>query len=103
MLCSLKCASYGLNLIEATRVIMFDPWWNPAVEDQCTDRAYRIGQTQDVNVYYPRALHPVYGERSFDGVLHGLLDRKRSLSRHVLSPANADKALDELVTTLARQ
>lgn len=103
LLLSPKAAGVGLTLTAANNVIHLTRWWNPAVEDQCTDRAYRIGQTQDVNVYYPRALHPVYGERSFDGVLHGLLDRKRSLSRHVLSPANADKALDELVTTLARQ
>lgn len=103
LLLSPKAAGVGLTLTAANNVIHLTRWWNPAVEDQCTDRAYRIGQTQDVNVYYPRALHPVYGEKSFDAILHGLLERKRELSRHVLAPAQADKALDELVSSLAVQ
>ncbi|MZE50212.1 ATP-dependent helicase, partial [Streptomyces sp. SID5770] len=45
-LLSLKAAGTGLNLTRAGHVIHFDRWWNPAVEDQATDRAYRIGQTQ---------------------------------------------------------
>lgn len=50
-LISLKAGGYGLNLQAADTVIHFDPWWNPAVEAQATDRAYRIGQTRPVNVY----------------------------------------------------
>ena len=45
-LISLKAGGTGLNLTGADTVIHFDPWWNPAVEDQATDRAHRIGQTQ---------------------------------------------------------
>ena len=50
-LISLKAGGYGLNLTAADMVVHFDPWWNPAVEAQATDRAYRIGQSKPVNVY----------------------------------------------------
>lgn len=50
-LISLKAGGTGLNLTQADTVIHFDPWWNPAVENQATDRAYRIGQTNPVFVY----------------------------------------------------
>jgi len=50
-LISLKAGGTGLNLTQADTVIHFDPWWNPAVEKQATDRAYRIGQTNPVFVY----------------------------------------------------
>ena len=48
---SLRAGGFGLNLTAATNVIHFDRWWNPSVENQATDRAYRIGQTKNVNVY----------------------------------------------------
>ena len=47
---SLKAGGTGLNLTAADIVIHYDPWWNPAAEDQATDRAHRIGQTHDVDV-----------------------------------------------------
>ncbi len=50
-LISLKAGGVGLNLTQADTVIHYDPWWNPAVENQATDRAYRIGQTKPVFVY----------------------------------------------------
>ena len=50
-LISLKAGGHGLNLTAADTVIHFDPWWNPAVEDQATDRAHRIGQTKVVTTY----------------------------------------------------
>jgi SNF2 family DNA or RNA helicase len=50
-LISLKAGGTGLNLTAADTVIHFDPWWNPAVEDQASDRAHRIGQTKVVTVY----------------------------------------------------
>ena len=50
-LISLKAGGVGLNLTGADTVIHFDPWWNPAVEDQATDRAHRIGQTRVVTSY----------------------------------------------------
>jgi SNF2 family DNA or RNA helicase len=50
-LISLKAGGTGLNLTAADTVVHFDPWWNPAAEDQATDRAHRIGQSRVVNVY----------------------------------------------------
>src|SRR5690606_30032331 len=50
-LVSLKAGGTGLNLTAADTVIHFDPWWNPAVEAQATDRAHRIGQSRAVTVY----------------------------------------------------
>ena len=50
-LISLKAGGTGLNLTAADTVIHYDPWWNPAVEDQATDRAHRIGQSKTVFVY----------------------------------------------------
>ena len=50
-LISLKAGGVGLNLTGADTVIHFDPWWNPAVEDQATDRAHRIGQAKVVTSY----------------------------------------------------
>ena len=50
-LISLKAGGVGLNLTGADTVIHFDPWWNPAVEDQATDRAHRIGQSRVVTAY----------------------------------------------------
>ena len=54
MILSLKAGGTGLNLTSATNVIHYDLWWNPAVEDQATDRTYRIGQ--DKNVMVPRVI-----------------------------------------------
>ena len=50
-LISLKAGGQGLNLTAADYVIHLDPWWNPAVEDQASDRAYRLGQQRPVTVY----------------------------------------------------
>ena len=51
MILSIKAGGVGLNLTAANHVFHFDRWWNPAVENQATDRAYRMGQTKDVQVY----------------------------------------------------
>jgi SNF2 family DNA or RNA helicase len=50
-LISLKAGGYGLNLTQASTVVHFDPWWNPAAERQASDRAHRIGQTNSVTIY----------------------------------------------------
>jgi SNF2 domain-containing protein/EH signature protein/restriction endonuclease/helicase-like protein len=86
MILSPRAGGVGLTLTSANNVIHLSRWWNPAVEDQCTDRVYRIGQNQTVHVYYPMAVHPHYGEASFDELLNTLLARKRELSRRMLVP-----------------
>lgn len=89
MLLSPKAGGVGLTLTAANHVIHLSRWWNPAVEDQCTDRVLRIGQTKPVHVYLPMAIHPQYGDYSFDVNLHRLLERKRMLSRTALAPPTA--------------
>lgn len=56
------------------------------MEDQCNDRCYRIGQDKPVTVHVPIAIHPDYGDSSFDVRLDALLARKRRLSRDMLLP-----------------
>jgi superfamily II DNA or RNA helicase len=86
MVLSPKAAGVGLTITAANHVIHLSRWWNPAVEDQCNDRVYRIGQSKPVTVHVPMAVHPSLGDRSFDANLDRLLESKRSLSRHMLAP-----------------
>ena len=97
-----RAAGFGLNLTRATYVVHLNRWWNPAVEDQCSDRAHRKGQTRLVTVHLPIAVHPRLGEQSFDLVLHGLLTRKRTLSRQIVVPASiSQRELTDLVAQIA--
>jgi SNF2 family DNA or RNA helicase len=73
-LLSLKAGGTGLNLTQATHVIHYDRWWNPAVEDQATDRAYRIGQDRPVQV------HRLMTEGTLEDRIAALMDRKRQLA-----------------------
>ena len=86
MILSPRAGGVGLILTAANHVIHLSRWWNPAVEDQCTDRVYRIGQNQVVHVYYPMAVHPSYPDSSFDELLNSLLGSKREISRTMLLP-----------------
>ena len=86
MILSPKAGGVGLTLTAANHVIHLSRWWNPAVEDQCTDRVFRIGQNKSVFIYYPLAIHPKLNEMSFDQNLHNLLEKKRALGRSVLAP-----------------
>ena len=81
-----KAAGFGLTLTAANNVIHLNRWWNPAVEDQCNDRVYRIGQERDVTVWIPLAVHPRLGDESYDLILHGLLEEKRALSSEIVVP-----------------
>ncbi|MFH9042228.1 SNF2-related protein [Streptomyces sp. NPDC017966] len=87
-LLSLKAAGTGLNLTRAEHVVHYDRWWNPAVEAQATDRAYRIGQTRPVQV------HRIIAEGTIEDRIAGLLERKRELADAVLGSGEA--ALTEL-------
>jgi hypothetical protein len=86
MIISPKAGGVGLTLTAANHVLHLERWWNPAVEDQCNDRAYRIGQEKDVTIYTPVARHPELGEKSYDLVLDGILSRKRLLARSLFVP-----------------
>ncbi len=88
-------AGVGLNVTGANHVIHFSRHWNPAKEEQATDRAYRIGQTKDVYVYYPMAVSELF--KSFDLVLEDLLNRKKTLASNTLYPTErAEVKPDEL-------
>lgn len=85
----------GLTIVGANNVIHMERHWNPAKEDQATDRVYRIGQKRQVNVYIPMALHPQ--TESFDEKLNVLLRRKVDLSTAVVTTeAVAPRELDSL-------
>lgn len=93
-------AGAGLNIVEANHVIHLERHWNPAKEDQATDRAYRIGQKRDVFVYLPTSTHSKYKGRAFDEVLHSLIQRKRGLQDALgLVPAPAITT-DEIITSV---
>lgn len=77
-------AGMGLNVTAANHVIHYSRHWNPAKENQATDRAYRIGQTKDVFVYYPMAVRADI--KSFDETLDDLLSRKTSLATSTIFP-----------------
>ncbi|SCW02040.1 LAFE_0E12838g1_1 [Lachancea fermentati] len=96
MLCSLKSGSLGLNLTMADRVILFDPWWNPAIQDQAIDRVYRIGQKSsrvDVHVFIMKG--------TVEQEIIELQDRKRNLAKMI---ADGDKdAMNQLYSKLSTQ
>lgn len=76
---------FGVNIQAANHVVHFTRTWNPAKEDQATDRAYRIGQTKDVHVYYPVVV--AHDFLTFDAKLDKLLEWKRGLSTDMLNGA----------------
>ena len=94
MVLKIRSVQVGLTLTAAANVIHLSRWWNPAVEDQCTDRVYRIGQDKEVTVYIPRSIHPLYGQGSFDCLLHEILESKRALSREMLIPMEGGADVD---------
>jgi non-specific serine/threonine protein kinase len=86
---SLKAGGTGLNLTAASHVIHFDRWWNPAVEDQATDRAFRIGQKRNVMV------HKLVCRGTVEERIDALIEGKRALSRQVVE-SGGEVALTEL-------
>ncbi len=100
-LLSLKAGGTGLTLTRATHVLHYDRWWNPAVEDQATDRAYRIGQDRPVQV------HRLIAEGTLEDRIAALLETKRELADAVLGSGEgwigelSDAELTELVSLRA--
>lgn len=82
-LISLKAGGTGLNLTKADIVIHFDPWWNPAVEDQASDRAHRIGQKNVVQVY------KLLTEGTIEEKIARLQERKRDLIGSIIKPGES--------------
>jgi SNF2 family DNA or RNA helicase len=97
MILSLKAGGTGLNLTAAKNVVHFDLWWNPAVESQATDRAYRIGQTKDVMVYR------FITQGTFEEKINDMLQKKKELAELAISKGEkwigelSDKELAEIV------
>jgi SNF2 domain-containing protein/SNF2 helicase protein/helicase-like protein len=97
-LLSLKAGGTGLNLTRATHVFHFDRWWNPAVEDQATDRTHRIGQTKNVMV------HALTVSGTLEERINDLLERKRGLAERIVGAGEgwltelSDEDLSELVS-----
>jgi superfamily II DNA or RNA helicase len=92
-LISLKAGGVGLNLVSADTVIHYDPWWNPAAQDQATDRAYRIGQKRPVFVYN------LVTAGSVEERMLALQQKKRDLAQSVLATptaAGATLGLDDV-------
>jgi hypothetical protein len=93
LLVSLKAGGTGLNLTAASQVIHYDRWWNPAVEDQATDRAWRIGQHRTVNV------HKLVCEGTVEERIGVIIDEKRTLADSVVGTGEAwlsELSTDEL-------
>ena len=86
---SLKAGGTGLNLTGANHVIHFDRWWNPAVENQATDRAYRIGQRKDVIV------RKFITRGTLEEKIDGIIDEKKSMAEDILG-GDQEKALTEM-------
>ena len=100
-LLSLKAGGTGLTLTRATHVVHYDRWWNPAVEDQATDRAYRIGQDRPVQV------HRLIAEGTLEDRIAALLETKRALADAVIGSGErwmselSDEELADLVSLRA--
>lgn len=94
---SLKAGGTGLNLTKANHVIHFDRWWNPAVEDQATDRAFRIGQTKDVLV------HKLVCAGTIEEKIDEMIESKKDLADKVVGTGEqwiTELSNDELISML---
>jgi SNF2 family DNA or RNA helicase len=92
---SLKAGGTGLNLTRANHVFHFDRWWNPAVEDQATDRAFRIGQTRNVQVY------KFVTVGTMEEMIDEMIESKKALAAAVVG--RGEEWLTELSTDDLRQ
>ena len=90
MVLSLKAGGVGLNLTAANHVIHFDRWWNPAVENQATDRAFRIGQTKDVMV------HKFITTGTIEEKIDAIIESKTKLAQDVIAASTGENWVTEL-------
>lgn len=89
MVLSVKAGGTGLNLTRANHVIQFDRWWNPAVENQATDRAFRIGQTKNVIV------HKLVCQGTIEEKIDAIIESKKELAENVIG-SGSEKWITEL-------
>ncbi|EAR85846.2 SNF2 family amine-terminal domain protein (macronuclear) [Tetrahymena thermophila SB210] len=94
MVLSLMAGCVGLNLTCANNVIIMDPWWNGAIEDQAVDRVYRIGQKKDVNVYRCLIKH----DDSIDLRISELCKKKEALCNKILSLSQDERSISQNLT-----
>ena len=98
IVCSVKAGGLGLNLTKANHVIHFDRWWNPAVENQATDRAFRIGQTKNVMV------HKLVCKGTIEEKIDALIESKKALAANVIGGGSekwiTELSNDELISLL---
>ncbi|MBQ9823776.1 MAG: DEAD/DEAH box helicase [Solobacterium sp.] len=98
IVCSVKAAGTGLNLTKANHVIHFDRWWNPAVENQATDRAFRIGQTKNVMV------HKLVSKGTIEEKIDMMIESKKELAENVIGEGSekwiTELSNDELLSLL---
>ena len=99
LILSPRAAGVGLNIVKANHVIHYGRWWNPAKENQATDRAYRIGQEKEVHVYYLIDVYPDRSEQTFDEKLHNLIMKKIDIASNFLVP-NDENIKEELINSL---
>jgi SNF2 family DNA or RNA helicase len=92
---SLKAGGVGLNLTRASHVFHFDRWWNPAVENQATDRAFRIGQTKNVQV------HKFICEGTLEERIDEMIEDKKALAENIIG--TGEGWLTEMTTEQLRE
>jgi len=95
-------AGAGLNITAANHIFHLERHWNPAKEDQATDRAYRIGQKRDVQVYLPMLEHPFRPITTFDIGLDALIHQKKQLAGSLGLIPMQPVTMDEIVSTIFR-
>ena len=98
MVLSVKARGTGLNLTKANHVIHFDCWWNPAVENQATNRAFRIGQTKNVVV------HKLVCQGTIEEKIDAIIESKKELAENVIGSGSekwiTELSNDELISLL---
>ncbi|MCM3359228.1 DEAD/DEAH box helicase [Psychrobacillus sp. MER TA 171] len=103
MILSPKAAGVGLTITSANHVIHYTRWWNPAVENQATDRAYRIGQTKDVYVYQIITQDKNnFPNGTVEEIMHQLLTDKSELAENVIIPFDTKSFQQEIVESFGK-
>lgn len=100
LILSPKAAGTGLTITGANHVIHYTRWWNPAVENQATDRVYRIGQEKDVHVYYP-IVSLESNQKSVEEIIDDVLQGKKSLAENVIVPSAGGSIQDEVLKEMS--